>query len=33
MQETKREFVEPVLREEASLAEVTLVPSGTPTGT
>jgi len=31
MQETKREFVEPVLVEEASLAEVTLVSPTTPT--
>jgi len=30
--DTKRGFVEPTLNEEASLAEVTLVPSGTPTG-
>jgi hypothetical protein len=29
--DTKRGFVEPTLIEEASLAEVTLVPSGQPT--
>ena len=29
--DTKRGFVEPTLTEEASLAEVTLVPSGQPT--